>query len=153
MPRSLASILLIPFIVLACFASATRAAQDAKAPAPSRLEREGPVADLPCERNFTTDRFGRKITFYLYIPEAVKSTPLPLVAYVQGSGQRSVFARSPKSGRVVSTSGHAMIPQVLQGRAVTLVVEKPTIDFLDARLVDPARIQAYGMEHTPERWA
>ena len=66
------------------------------AAAPYRLEREGPVAELPCERNFTTDRFGRRITFYLYIPEAAKATPLPLVVYIHGSACCSVFARRPR---------------------------------------------------------
>jgi pimeloyl-ACP methyl ester carboxylesterase len=123
------------------------------AAAPYRLEREGPVAGLPCERHSTTDRFGRRITFYLYIPEAAKATPLPLVVYVQGSGRRSVFRMHPESGKPVSVSGHATIPQVLEGRAVTLVVEKPTIEFLDPTLTDSVRLSAYAKEHTPERWA
>jgi pimeloyl-ACP methyl ester carboxylesterase len=153
MQRALAIIFLVPLVVLARFAPTAHATQGAQPPAPYRLEREGPVAELSCERNFTTDRFGRKITFYLYIPEAAKATPLPLVVYVQGSGQRSVFGTHPKTGKPVSVSGHATIPQVLKGRAVTLVVEKPTIEFLDPGLSDPARLDAYAKEHTPERWA
>ena len=63
MQRTLAAILLIALVVLARFAPAAHAAQDAQPPASYRLEREGPVVGLSCERNFTTDRFGRKITF------------------------------------------------------------------------------------------
>jgi len=71
-----------------------------------RLERAGPVAGLDCERCFTTDRFGRRITFYLYIPKAAQATPLPLAVCIHGSACCSVFTRRPEDGTIRATGGH-----------------------------------------------
>ena len=153
MQRALAIIFLVPLVVLARFAPTAHATQNAQPPAPYRLEREGPVAELPCERNFTTDRFGRRITFYLYIPEAAKATPLPLVVYIHGSACCSVFARRPEDGAIRATGGHGAVPTVVGERAVTLVVEKPGVEFLDPYRQATPCPDSYNEEHTLERWS
>ena len=118
-----------------------------------RLECAGPVPGLPCERNFTVDRFGRRIEFYLYIPEAAKATPLPLVVFIQGSGCRSLFGKDPKTGQILDFSGHSVIPEALGGRAVTMVVEKPTVKFLDPDAGEAPPPESFSKEHTLERWS
>jgi pimeloyl-ACP methyl ester carboxylesterase len=118
-----------------------------------RLERAGPVAGLDCERCLTVDRFGRQITFYLYSPAAANTAPLPLVVYIQGSSCRSLFGRHPDSGKVITVSGHSVLPQILAKRANLLVVEKPTVEFLDPGPGQAPPPEAYAREHTLERWS
>ena len=118
-----------------------------------RLERAGPVAGLDCERCLTVDRFGRQITFYLYSPAAANTAPLPLVVYIQGSSCRSLFGRHPDSGKVITVSGHSVLPQILAKRANLLVVEKPTVEFLDPGPGQSPPPEAYAREHTLERWS
>lgn len=120
---------------------------------PSRLEREGPVAGLACDRCFTVDRFGRRITFYLYSSRPPSAMPLPLVVYVQGSSRRSLYGRHPESGEIVTVSGHSVLPQMLAGRANLLVVEKPNVEFLDPGPGQAPPPEAYRREHTLERWS
>ncbi len=110
------------------------------------------VPGQPYERYFTTDRFGRDITFYLSEAEP-KQGPLPLVVYVHGSGCASHF--SDDKGRVVPAGGHIVVQEVARGRARVLVVEKPGVKYLDRPGTDAERSGSaeFRREHTLERWA
>jgi pimeloyl-ACP methyl ester carboxylesterase len=110
------------------------------------------VPRQPYERYYTTDRFGRDITFYL--SEVGKARgPLPLIVYVHGSGCTSHFNR--EGGRVVPRNGHITWQGVTAGKARVLIVEKPGVKFLDRPLTpdELAGRDEFRREHTLERWA
>jgi dienelactone hydrolase len=111
-----------------------------------------PVPDQPYERYFTTDRFGREITFYLSTASADRGS-LPLVAYVEGSGCASLF--EDRDGRVVPAGGHIVVQEVADGVARVLIVEKPGVTFLDRPRTYEERSgsEEFRREHTLERWA
>jgi pimeloyl-ACP methyl ester carboxylesterase len=119
---------------------------------PYRLQTEGLVENLPYERNSTTDRFGRKINFYLRFPRLKPSEPLPLVVYIQGSACQSIFEKQP-DGSILPAGGHEVIPQVSLGRVLLLVVEKPGIEFLHTTTPGESYPKTFREEHTLERWA
>lgn len=105
----------------------------------------------PYLRYFTTDKFDRKITFYL--SENPGGKKLPLVVYVQGSGCRSCFIKNGEN--VVPAGGHIVVNEVAVGKARALIVEKPGVNYLD----DPKEGGAHGAskefleQHTLDRWS
>jgi dipeptidyl aminopeptidase/acylaminoacyl peptidase len=112
------------------------------------------VPSQPYRRYFTTDRFGRTITFYL--SEVPKDAPakLPLVVYIQGSGCQSNFGQ--RDGRVFPQNGHATVGDAVRGRARLLIVEKPGVKFLDTPQHPggtEGASEEFLREHTLERWA
>lgn len=111
-----------------------------------------PVSNQPYERYFTTDRFGREITFYLSAATA-KQGPLPLVVYIHGSGCTSHF--NDNKGKVVPAGGHIVVQEVADGQARVLIVEKPGVKFLDQPRTEEEQggSAEFRREHTLERWA
>jgi dienelactone hydrolase len=71
------------------------------------------------------------ITFYL--SEFKQSSYLPLIIYVQGSGNNSLFAKD-SSGRVLPRSGHISWTLDAKDKAKVLIVEKPGVRFLEQTL-------------------
>lgn len=110
------------------------------------------VPNQPYRRYFTTDRFGREITFYLSAGPA-KQGLLPLVVYIEGSGSASLFHES--KGKVVPAGGHIVVQEVADGRARVLIVEKPGVKFLDEPRTEEEQSGSveFRREHTLERWA
>ena len=112
------------------------------------------VKSQPYERYFTTDKFGRTITFYL--SELPKDAPakLPLVVYIQGSGCQSNFGQ--RDGRIFPQNGHATVGDAVRGRARLLIVEKPGVKFLDTPQHPggtEGASEEFLREHTLDRWA
>ena len=106
------------------------------------------VPGQPYRRFTTRDRLGREVTFYL--TESTGPDPLPLIAFVHGSGCASVFREH--QGRVYGNGGHSVLFDVARGRAHVLIVEKPGVTYLDP----PSNCegaQRFHEEHTLERWA
>jgi pimeloyl-ACP methyl ester carboxylesterase len=140
----------------ACLAAAVAATAPAQEPA-ERAARELPsapehVRGQPYSRYTTGDALGRRIVFYLS-EEPDGSPPMPLVAYVHGSGAQSHFADD--GGRLVGQNGHSTIADVVRGRARLLIVEKPGVTFLDAPAEAGGAAHAspeFRREHTRERW-
>ncbi len=120
-------------------------------------ERYSPIKDTqkpprqPYLRYFTTDKFNRKVTFYL--SENPGGKKLPIVVFVQGSGCQSCFVKNGEA--VVPAGGHIVVNEVAVGKARALIVEKPGVNYLD----DPKEGGAHGAskefleQHTLERWA
>jgi len=113
--------------------------------------KESAIAGTPFTRYFTTDRFRREITFYLSdAPDSVGA--LPLIVYIQGSGGNSNFAE--RGGRIVTQNGQGTLYGVCRGRARTLMVEKPGVQYLDpaAKPGEQPGTDEFCREHTLERW-
>jgi dienelactone hydrolase len=67
---------------------------------------------------------GDSLIFYL--SENNSSQNLPLIIYVQGSGNKSLFYRDV-SGRIIPQAGHIGIAEQLNNKARLLIVEKPGV--------------------------
>lgn len=111
------------------------------------------IKGQPYRRCTTVDRFGRTIDFC--VSEAEGDGPLPLVVYIQGSGNQSNFC-TVADGRIASTNGHIFVQRAARGRARVVIVEKPGVAFLES----PERpgsaestSKEFLAEHTLERWA
>jgi dienelactone hydrolase len=119
-------------------------------------DRYQPVADQqirgqPYTRYYTTDRFDRKITFY--ISDGPK-TPLPLAVYVHGSGPQPNFVES--GGRIHGDNGHNTVADVFHGRARLVIVEKPGAEYMrwsPGSGPPPVKVLDFWREHTLERWS
>lgn len=140
------------FLLLALLAAAAAAPESA---AQSKVKRyvpsknSEPVPGQPYEKFSTGDRFGREIVFYL--SQAASRKPLPLVAYIEGSGCGSRFEE--RGGKIHSAGGHIAAADVFKDRARVLIVEKPGVKYL-AQPPDGCRNSAeFNREHTLERWA
>ena len=108
------------------------------------------VPRQPYLRYFTKDRYERKITFYL--SETNNASTLPLVVYVQGSGNNSNFISTGQ--RVVPVNGHIYITESLNGRARLLVVEKPGVKYLDNPGPEGSLYnEAFNQQHSLEKWS
>ncbi len=68
-----------------------------------------------------------RITFYL--SENRTDKPLPLVIYIQGSGNSSHFIKL-NDGKTVPQNGHITLTDLIQNKARVLIVEKPGVEFL-----------------------
>jgi dienelactone hydrolase len=118
---------------------------------------EEPVGSGAWKRYFTTDRFGRLITFYAAVP-AGEGPQLPVVVFVQGSGSQSVFmsVETPAGPRLAGAGGHEPARRAAKGRAIVVVVEKPGVGFCE-QVSRPGSAEEAGAEfrheHTLERWS
>jgi pimeloyl-ACP methyl ester carboxylesterase len=113
--------------------------------------KESAIAGTPFTRYFTTDRLRREITFYLSdAPDSVG--PLPLIVHIQGSGGGSNFAE--RDGKIATQNGQGTLYAVCRGRARTLMVEKPGVQYLDParKPGEPPGSAEFCREHTLERW-
>jgi pimeloyl-ACP methyl ester carboxylesterase len=114
--------------------------------------KEAQINIYPFERYQAEDKFGRLITFYIS-KENLSSKPLPLCVFIQGSGCHSAF-RLDQFGQV--RSGYQnLLQQVIQGRAITMIVEKPGVKFLDdpgSHGVATSCSKTFLEEHTLHRW-
>lgn len=106
---------------------------------------------IPFERYYTRDEFGRKITWYLSTTRT--NDPLPLVVFIQGSGNFSHFT---KRGDQVAGGLQMLLLNQVRGKARVLVVEKPGVKYLEM----PKRpgtgedsSAEYRREDTLPRWA
>jgi predicted esterase len=131
---------LVPLILLPVANAQTRyqAVRDPESP-----------ADIPYTRYFTTDRFDRRITFYV---EGKLDERLPLVGCILGSGAFSNFIR----GGDRTLDAHRTAREAFAGRAHVLIVEKPGVEFLEQHPDRGTAKQAsteYREQHTLERWS
>lgn len=110
-----------------------------------------PVPQQPVHRYLTHDKFGREITFY--VTDASSKAQLPLVVYIQGSGDGSNFVEI--EGRVRPQNGFMTLYDQAKGAIRLLVVEKPGVKFLDKGSRGGVAEDAteFKKEHTLERWA
>lgn len=115
---------------------------------PSRTS--SPVPGQPYERFTTVDRFGRTINFYLSLVPPGKG-PLPIVAFIEGSGCGSRFEE--RNGRIRPAGGHIVVAEVFRDKARTLVVEKPGVKYLEQPLDGCREMPDFNRELTLERWA
>lgn len=126
-------------LLLACIPATycgQAAAQTEKPEKPERYEAvrdSTPIPKFPWQRYFTTDKFDRKITFYMSMLRQPVSKKLPLVVCVQGSGSQSVFLKH--NDRIASGGPEAVIARDFRQQVRVLVVEKPGVEFL----VQPSR--------------
>ena len=111
----------------------------------------GQTDDIPYQRYFTRDAFGRRIAFY--VTKSTESAPrLPLAVSILGSGSDSNFIR--RNDRILD--GHRALRNVFAGRAFVLIVEKPGVSFCE----HPKRAgtssgasEEFRREYTLDRWA
>lgn len=115
-----------PLLILTLGASSVAAAQT-KVRRYEPADKPEPVPGQPYERYVTRDRFGREITFYLSKVAAGRN-PLPLVAFIEGSGCGSRFEE--RGGKLRPAGGHIVVADVFKDRARVLVVEKPGVKYL-----------------------
>ena len=130
------------FLALGVFASA----QDRY-----RAVADQQVRGHPYTRYFTTDRFDRRIVFYVSEGPA---TRLPLALYVHGSGAQPNFIQA--GGRIIGDNGHSAIADVFRGYARLVIVEKPGVVYLSPPARNGAHDEAsrdFWREHTLERWS
>lgn len=106
------------------------------------------------ERYTTSDTFGREITYYL--AGSKTDSGLPLIIFVQGSGDGSVFRRAKDPGDIEIAGvplSDRLIEQTISKAAVALV-EKPAVEYLQEpskRETDRSRTYLY--ENTLDRRA
>lgn len=122
--------------ILACFALGLPLAAQAQH-----------VRGQPYEAYQTRDSLGRQIRFY--VSEPAGTADVPLIAYVHGSGHRSLFQRA--GDRVVPANGHATLTDRARGRARVLIVEKPGVALYEDGQAAPSAL--FRTEHTLDRWA
>ncbi len=106
-------------------------------------------AGIVYTRYFTTDKFDRRITFYIEGDQTVK---LPLVVSVLGSGAFSNFIR--RGDRILD--GHRTAREAFAGKAHIMFVEKPEVEFLEQHPESGTATEGsaeFRREHTLERWA
>jgi pimeloyl-ACP methyl ester carboxylesterase len=121
----------------------------------SKLKRSEPsktvelVPGQPYEKYSTRDRFGREIVFYLS-KAAASQNPLPLVAFVEGSGCGSRFEE--RNGKIRPAGGHIVAADVFKDKARVLVVEKPGVKYLFQPQDGCKDLAEFNREHTLERW-
>jgi|SRR5579864_2872590 len=100
-------------------------------------------------RYFTSDRFDRRITFYI---DGKQDERLPLVVSVLGSGAFSNFIR--RGDQILDA--HRTVRELFAGKAHILIVEKPGVEFLEQH-PNPGTATEGSLEfrrqHTLERWS
>ncbi len=115
------------------------------------------IKNFNYQRYFVTDKFGRKVTFYLSKTKNEASTKLPLVVSIQGSGSQSIFLQidTENGTRIVSGGPDSVIRRTFKNKVRVLVVEKPGVEFL----VQPSRpgsseegTAEFNQEFSLERW-
>jgi predicted esterase len=67
------------------------------------------------------------ITFYL--SEFISSQRMPLIVYIQGSGNGSLFVKS-ETGQILPKSGHITWANLAMTKARILIIEKPGVQYL-----------------------
>jgi predicted esterase len=75
-------------------------------------------------------RMPSKDTITFYLSEFDKEKSLPLVIYVQGSTNQSLFTKN-SGGAIVPRFGHITFADKIAQKAKVLIVEKPGVAFLD----------------------
>jgi pimeloyl-ACP methyl ester carboxylesterase len=146
MPRrdwTLSKSRLAPIVVSAILVSACCSAE-----APEKDPSSPP--QIPFERYFMKDEFGRRITFYLERKTAT-TTPLPIALFILGSGASSNFLI--REGRTLHA--HRAFLKALEGRARLLVVEKVGVSFggqPERPGTATGSSEEFRREHTFERW-
>jgi pimeloyl-ACP methyl ester carboxylesterase len=106
---------------------------------------------IPFDRYVTRDEFGREITWYMSRTKSKK--PLPLVVFIQGSGNVSHFTK--QQGQI---AGGLQMPllSAAHGRARILIVEKPGVKYLELPREPGGSLESsaeYRREDTLPRWA
>lgn len=87
------------------------------------------VPRQPYNKYVISDDAGKdSISFYL--SEFSPGSALPLLIYVQGSGNSSLFSKDG-TGRISPTSGHITWAYATKDKAKLLIIEKPGVHFLD----------------------
>ncbi len=109
----------------------------------------GVVPGTHFQRHTARDRFGRAVTFYVSGPQSQR--PVPLAAFVQGTGCSSLFQRA---GARVVQGPQALLYEASRGRVRVLAVEKPGVQFLDEQSGEHAKVcrPEFLGEHTLDRW-
>jgi dienelactone hydrolase len=106
---------------------------------------------IPFDRYFTRDEFGREITWYLSRTKSKKV--LPLVVFIQGSGNVSHFM---KQGDQIAGGLQMPLLSAAHGRARILIVEKPGVTYLEIPRQPGGALEAsaeFRKEDTLPRWA
>ena len=104
---------------------------------------------IPYTRYHTTDRFDRRITFYV---SGNQEDRLPVVVSILGSGAYSNFIR--RGGQILDT--HRTERETFAATAHILIVEKPGVEFLEQHPESGLATQAspvFRQQHTFERWS
>ena len=139
--------MLLALIAVAVAAHESVAQSKLKRYIPSKTSE--PVPNQPYEKFSTADRFGREIVFYL--SRTASRNPLPLVAYIEGSGCGSRFEE--RDGKIRPAGGHIVVADVFKDRARVLVVEKPGVKYLTQPPDGCRDSTEFNREHTLKRWA
>jgi dienelactone hydrolase len=106
---------------------------------------------VPFDRYLTRDEFGREITWYLSHTKSKK--PLPLIVFIQGSGNFSHFS---KQGTQVAGGLQMPLLSAARGRARILIVEKPGVKYLELPREPGGALDSspeFRREDTLPRWA
>jgi dienelactone hydrolase len=106
---------------------------------------------VPFDRYSTTDEFGRKITWY--ISRTTTRGRLPLIVFVQGSGNFSHFTQR---GQQIAGGLQMLLLKQAKDRARILVVEKPGVKYLELPSQPGTALDSsaeFRREDTLPRWA
>lgn len=94
-----------------------------------QLMSKHPVPRQPYMKYVIRENPGKdSITFYL--SEFSSASVLPLLVYIQGSGNSSLFSKD-NSGKISPVSGHITWAYETKDKAKLLIIEKPGVNFLD----------------------
>ena len=69
---------------------------------------------------------GSSDSLIFYLSEEVNGQNLPLIVYIQGSGNESLFIKD-KEGKIIPRSGHISFAEQVKGKCRLLIVEKPGV--------------------------
>lgn len=103
-----------------------------------------PYTKYVLHQNNSTD----SISFYL--SEFSASTCLPLIVYIQGSGNASLFKKDD-AGYILPTSGHISWAYEAEDKAKLLIIEKPGINYLNQNETNPAFDKLFSLESWAKR--
>ncbi len=80
-----------------------------------------------------------------YLSENNIDQRLPLIIYIQGSGNTSLFSKDV-TGRIIPRSGHIGLTEQLHNKARLLIVEKPGVQSFQHDVVNPNFDQLFSLQ-------
>ena len=83
------------------------------------------VESIPQQPFLKYTAIQKSDTTTFYLSESKSKKPLPLIVFIQGSGNTSLFIAN--GGRIISQSGFMTFFDVAKGRCRILIVEKPGV--------------------------
>ena len=90
-------------------------------------------------------KYGHRDSATFYLSETSVKTSLPLVIFIQGSGNTSLYAED--KGRITPQFGHMTWYDVCNNRYRVLVIEKPGVNYLQQDIENPKFDKEFSLEN------